>query len=102
MQSWAKLTPKPDFNLVTTASQSQAATLVVDPGKRVEGTDENQEKVDHWLYVMSGEGRLAVSDEAVSLGPGSLVLIEAGEPNVLHNLGDAPLETLNIYAPTAY
>ncbi|HLQ85278.1 MAG TPA: cupin domain-containing protein [Salinisphaeraceae bacterium] len=102
MNYWAHITPAPDFEVLATTGQSQAATMVLPPNERIGGPNNHHEHADQWLYVLSGTGRAAVGDEAVELGPGALVLIKAGEVHEISNLGDVALETLNIYAPAAY
>lgn len=102
MEHWEKVTPAPGFNLLSTTDRSQAATLVVPPNQRVGGPDNVHKAADQWLCVLAGEGRAAVADVAVELGPGALILIEAGEPLEISNLSGAPLETVNIYTPAAY
>lgn len=97
MDYWPELTPKPDFAVLATTSHSQAATLVVSPDARTTGTADAA--TDQWLYVLAGQGRAAIANEAVELGPGALILIEAGEPHEIHNLGDVPLEAFYICAP---
>lgn len=102
MNYWSKITPSQEFSVLTTTERSQVATMVVAPNDHVGGPHNAHESADQWLYVLSGEGRAVVSNEAVELGPGALVLIEAGQPHEISNLGDVPLETVNIYAPAAY
>jgi oxalate decarboxylase/phosphoglucose isomerase-like protein (cupin superfamily) len=52
--------------------------------------------------VLSGSGTAVVKGDETELGPGSLVLIEAGEAHEIRCEGDAPLQTVNVYAPPAY
>jgi mannose-6-phosphate isomerase-like protein (cupin superfamily) len=52
--------------------------------------------------VLSGAGHATVEEETGELTPGTLLLIEAGETHEVASHGDAPLKTLNLYAPPAY
>lgn len=102
MDYWSLINPSPGHTVLASTDRSQATTLVLAPGDRIGGTDNVQPSSDLWIYVLAGEGRAAVADQAMELGPGSLVLIEAGESHEVSNTGDTPLETITIYAPTVY
>ena len=45
---------------------------------------------DQWPYVALGTGRATVRGRRVGLKPGSLLLIEAGEPHEISNEGGDP------------
>ncbi|MEE7546055.1 cupin domain-containing protein, partial [Xanthomonas sp. Kuri4-1] len=66
------------------------------------GPDNRHRGADQWLYVVSGEGVATVEGRDHALRAGSLLVIERGERHALRNTGDAPLKTLNLYAPPAY
>lgn len=102
MNYWSQINPAPGFNVLATTRRSQVATMVLAPGEHVGGPDNIHPDADQWLYVLAGHGRAAVSDEAVELGGGAVVLIEAGESHEIRNRGDDPLETVTIYAPSVY
>ena len=57
--------------------------------------------VDQWLYVISGTGeaRRDSTDTPEPISTGSLVLICAFEKHEIRNTGDAPLVTINVFAP---
>lgn len=93
---------KSRFSCARSSERAQAATMVLSVDETVGGPANVHEGADQWLYVLSGEGRAMVGDKSVPLGPGSLLLIEAGEPHEIRNLGDGELETLNFYAPPEY
>lgn len=76
--------------------------MVFEPGKSTGGEDNRHERSDQWLYVISGSGRATVEGRQVEIGPGSLLLIEAGEEHEIANGGAEPLVTVNVYAPPAY
>lgn len=98
MQYWAQVTPDSGFSVLTHTRHSQAATLVLPPKQRTEGKS-NASQADQWLYVLAGQGRAAVGNESVALGPGAFLLIEAGEPHEIKNSGDVPLEIIILLAP---
>lgn len=97
-----RLTPDTGFNLLESTDRSQAATMVLQPQQSTGGPDNEHTVSDQWLYVLSGEGRAVIGNETAELGPGALLLIEAGEEHEISNVGDRPLETINIYSPAAY
>jgi mannose-6-phosphate isomerase-like protein (cupin superfamily) len=54
------------------------------------------------LYVVRGSGRAIGRGKSYGLRPGTLLLIERGEPHEIQNTGRSPLQTLNLYVPPAY
>lgn len=90
------------FRIVAGTARSQAATMVLGPGKSTGGDDNEHPRSDQWLYVVSGTGRATVKSRKVALRAGSLLLIEAGEQHEIRNTGRRPLVTINVYAPPAY
>lgn len=90
------------FRVLGGSGRSQAATMVLGPGSSTGGPDNRHASSDQWLLVLAGSGRAVVEGGVVELGPGSLVLIEAGEAHEIRSEGDAPLQTVNVYAPPAY
>lgn len=91
----------PGFKVVAASPRSEAATMVLAPGSKT-GGPQNTHKGDQWLFVLSGSGSATVNGEQVALEAADLVLIEAGEGHEIVNTGDAPLKTLNFYAPPDY
>jgi mannose-6-phosphate isomerase-like protein (cupin superfamily) len=95
--------PKEGFSVLTSTPRSQAAIMVLDPGEATGGPDNKHDNSDQWLYVLSGIGRATVTGKQVDIGPGSLLLIEAGETHEIVNTSDSEsLETINVYAPPEY
>lgn len=90
------------FDVVARSERSQAATMVLPPGKSTGGEDNRHPESDQWLYVVSGRGKAIVGEREVDLREGSLLLIEAGEVHEIFNNGKEPLKTVNVYAPPAY
>lgn len=90
------------FDVVAGTRRSQAATMVLGPGESTGGPENRHPDSDQWLYVVSGSGRAVVEGATVELGPGTLLLIEAGEAHEISASEDGLLETLNVYAPPEY
>lgn len=97
-----QLRPSEGFHVLAQSGRSQAAIMVLAPGESTGGSDNEHPTSDQWLYVLAGEGEAVVNGERVALLLGSLLLIEAGETHEIRNVGERPLETLNVYAPPAY
>lgn len=90
------------FDVIAETPRSQAATMVLEPGRSTGGPDNRHPDSDQWLYVISGTGVATVEGEEIELAPGALLLIEAGEAHETSCRGDEPLRTVNVYAPPAY
>lgn len=94
--------PQGFFRVVAQTPRSQAATMVLRPG-RATGDEENvHPRSDQWLYVVSGSGQATVNRRRVRLRQGSLLLIEAKETHEIRNTGRQSLVTINVYSPPAY
>jgi mannose-6-phosphate isomerase-like protein (cupin superfamily) len=90
------------FHVVLGNRRSQAAVMVLVPGK-AEGDPRNRHRgADQWLYVESGTGVATINDRRVPLKAGSLLLIEKGDRHEVRATGRTPLKTLNVYVPPAY
>jgi mannose-6-phosphate isomerase-like protein (cupin superfamily) len=76
--------------------------MVLQPGQTTGGDDNVHTTSDQWLYVVSGSGTAVVEGRRITLDPGALLLIEAGEAHEIVNGGGEPLVTVNVYAPPAY
>ena len=94
--------PSSFFEVVAGTSRSQAATMVLAPGRSTGGLDNRHARSDQWLYVLAGVGTGVVAGREVALRPGTLLLVEAGEAHELTNTGSEALKTFNLYAPPAY
>jgi mannose-6-phosphate isomerase-like protein (cupin superfamily) len=98
-----RTTGRDDWEVLHATATSQAAMMTIAPRKSTsEASDNEHAWAEQWLYVVAGEGVAHAGKKRVKLGPGSLVLIEKGEPHQIENTGTTPLVTLNIYAPPAY
>jgi mannose-6-phosphate isomerase-like protein (cupin superfamily) len=90
------------FEVVAETERAQAAVMTLPAGRSTGGQDNLHERSDQWLFVVSGQGEATVAGERVALEPGSLLIIEAGEPHEIATRGAAPLRTLNLYTPPEY
>ena len=90
------------FRVAIGNRRSQAAEMVLPPGK-AEGDSHNRHKgADQWLYVVSGTGRATINKRRYALKAGTLLLIEHGDEHEICNDGRGMLKTLNFYVPPAY
>lgn len=90
------------FRVVLGNRRSQAAEMVLPPGKS-EGSGNNRHRgADQWLFVASGTGVATVNKRRYALEQGTLLLIEKGEEHEVLNTGRGALRTLNFYVPPAY
>ena len=90
------------FRVAIGNRRSQAAEMVLKPGK-AEGDARNRHRgADQWLYVISGTGTATVNRRKYGLRAGSLLLIEHGDEHEICNTGRTDLKTLNFYVPPAY
>lgn len=90
------------FNVVLGSKRSQAAQMVLAPGKSEGGPGNRHAGADQWLFVVSGTGVAIVNGRRYALGPMTLLLIEHGDRHEIRNTGRALLKTLNVYVPPAY
>jgi len=91
-----------EFEVLMGNARAQAAVMVIPPGGREGGKGNRHKGADQWLYVVEGNGRATVNGKVYRLGPDVLLLIEQGDVHEVANDSDAPLKTLNFYAPPAY
>ena len=90
------------FRVALGNRRSQAAQMVLPPGKS-EGNARNRHSgADQWLFVVEGTGTAIVNGRRYHLGPRSLLLIEHGDRHEIRNDGPKDLLTLNFYVPPAY
>jgi mannose-6-phosphate isomerase-like protein (cupin superfamily) len=91
------------FEVLAQSSDAQAAMMTLRPGQSTSDKPENEHpRCEQWLYVIRGIARATVGNRSATLKPGSLLLIEKGEPHRITNTGRTPLATLNLYVPPAY
>src|SRR5262245_5916500 len=97
-----QLSFRPGFRLSTGNGRSQAAVMVLAPGGKEGGPDNNHRGADQWLFVTDGSGSATINGRKVKLKPGTAVLIEAGDRHEIRNTGRTLLKTISVYAPPAY
>ena len=90
------------FNVVLGNRRSQAAQMVIAPGKSEGNATNRHDGADQWLYVISGSGVATINRRRQVLRPATLLLIERGDRHEIRNTGRQPLKTLNFYVPPAY
>jgi len=93
---------KKGFRIVPGNQRSQAAEMVIPPGESEGDAGNRHRGADQWLFVLAGRGAALMKKRRYPLGPGSLILIEAGERHQIKNTGRTLLRTLNFYVPPAY
>jgi mannose-6-phosphate isomerase-like protein (cupin superfamily) len=93
---------RPGFRLSIGNARSQAAVMVLAPGGKEGGPDNNHQGADQWLFVTEGSGSATLNGRKVKLKPGTVLLIEAGDRHEITNTGRALLKTISVYAPPAY
>src|SRR5262245_17346012 len=65
--------------------RSQAAEMVLSPGKSEGGSDNRHQGADQWLFVVSGSGQAIVNRRRYQLHAGTLLLIERGDMHEINN-----------------
>ena len=90
------------FTIISENTRSQAASMVLNPGKSEGGPDNCHQGSDQWLFVVSGRGKAIVEGKAHTLNANTLLLIERGKTHEIKNTGRSKLKTLNFYVPPAY
>jgi len=90
------------FRVAVGNRRSQAAEMVLAPGKAEGGAHNRHKGADQWLYVVAGTGQATVNKRRYALRTGTLLLIEHGDEHEVRNTGRAMLKTLNVYVPPAY
>ena len=90
------------FSVVAGNFRSQAATMVIEPGEKEGGAENNHRGADQWLFIVAGKGSATIDGEKISLAKNDLILIERGQKHEIRNIGKIKLVTLNFYVPPAY
>jgi len=90
------------FRVAVGNARSQAAEMVLAPGKSEGGARNRHRGADQWLFILAGTGRARVNGKRYALAPGALMLIEHGDEHEITNTGRGLLKTLNFYVPPAY
>jgi mannose-6-phosphate isomerase-like protein (cupin superfamily) len=90
------------FRVALGNRRSQAAEMVLPPGKAEGNAHNRHQGADQWLYVLAGSGVATINNRKHALKAGTLLLIEHGDEHEILNGGRALLKTLNFYVPPAY
>lgn len=90
------------FNVLIGDAHSQAASLVIEPGRQVGGPNNRHGGADQWIYVAAGCGEATIAGETISLEEGALVLIQRGEAHGFRAGAGEGLRILTFYVPPAY
>ncbi len=90
------------FNVVLGNRRSQAAQMVLTPGKSEGSANNRHRNADQWLLVIRGTGVAIVNGRRYRLAPAALFLIEHGDRHEIRNDGDEDLVTVNFYVPPGY
>jgi mannose-6-phosphate isomerase-like protein (cupin superfamily) len=90
------------FKVVLGNRRSQAAQMVLAPGKSVSNERNRHDGADQWLLVIAGSGTAIINEHRLGLAPGKLLLIERSDRREIRNDGTGQLTTLNFYVPPAY
>jgi mannose-6-phosphate isomerase-like protein (cupin superfamily) len=90
------------FEVLGGTKRSQGAFMTLAAGEATGGPDNRHAASDQWLFVASGSGTAIVDGEQIALEEGDLLLIAAGEGHEIRAGDDAPLVTVNVYAPPEY
>ena len=90
------------FNVVLGNARSQAAQMVLTPGKSEGNAKNRHSRSDQWLLVIRGTGTAIVNGRRYALRPAGLFLIEHGDRHEIRNDGKGELVTLNFYVPPGY
>lgn len=91
-----------NFKVVLGNQYSQAAEMMLSPGKKEGGRGNRHRGADQWLFVVAGTGRAKINRRSYSLKAGTLLLIERGDEHEIANTGREKLVTVNFYVPPAY
>lgn len=97
-----QLSFRPGFRLSVGNARSQAAVMVLSAGGKEGAPDNYHRGADQWLFVLEGTGAAIINGHKISLRPGRMVLIEAGDRHEIRNTGRSLLKTVSVYVPPAY
>jgi mannose-6-phosphate isomerase-like protein (cupin superfamily) len=87
------------FDTLAHTDYSQGATLVVQPQTKTGGPDNRHTDSDQWIYVIAGAGRAVIAGREAHLDPGTILLIDPGEPHEIFCVGDDPLVMFTVFSP---
>ena len=74
-----KVPLKSEFKVILGNARSQAAEMVLAPGKNEGGPENRHKGADQWMFVLAGRGEAVINGKKLKIGKSSLVLIERGD-----------------------
>lgn len=77
----------------------QAFKMIMPPHRPAEDTEPRSHEGYEWSYVLSGQVRLRLGDEEITLGPGEAVEFDTRVPHRFANPGAEPAEMLGLFGP---
>src|SRR3954454_16191880 len=80
-----QLTFRTGFRVSIGNGRSQAAVMVLASGGKEGGPDNGHQGADQWLLVVEGSGAAIVNGRKMTLTPGKILLIEAGDRHEISN-----------------
>jgi mannose-6-phosphate isomerase-like protein (cupin superfamily) len=90
------------FDIVLKSQHSQVVLAALSPGHSSARQPSVNRESDQIVYTIEGEGQVKVGLIDHQLYAGALLLIPAGQPHQVTNIGVTRLLYLDIFAPPAY
>ena len=82
------------YTILADEPNHKVKRIVVGPGKRF-SLQRHQRRAEHW-FVVSGEGRVTLDEELITLKPGEAVDIPTGTMHRMENPGEDELSVIEV------
>ncbi len=82
------------YTILADEPNHKVKRIVVSPGKRF-SLQRHQRRAEHW-FVVSGEGRVTLDEELITLKPGEAVDIPTGTMHRMENHGEEELSFIEV------
>ena len=82
------------YTILADEPNHKVKRIVVSPGKRF-SLQRHQRRAEHW-FVVSGEGRVTLDEELITLKPGEAVDIHTGTMHRMENPGEEELSFIEV------
>ena len=82
------------YTILADEPNHKVKRIVVNPGKRF-SLQRHQRRAEHW-FLVSGEGRVTLDEELITLKPGEAVDIPTGTMHRMENLGEEELSFIEV------